>query len=301
MNSDCFVIARRGRSKSVLLKTRDRFAARSKAARLLALTQVSLALLLLTTPVFAKEPPPQFPAVQKPAAHFFTGEKLTYKISYLGMTVGEAEAEITGLETLRGRPVYHIVVRVKSHPVIDLLYKVRDEHHTWIDAEKLHSLRYEKKLQEGRYRAHEVMTYDQEAHTALYQSLSNQSEKEMLISKDVQDQLSCGYFFRTLEVQPETTVTLPVNADEKNWDLEIRLLKAAPLEIEGVGRFQALEAEPLIKFQGIFVKRGKIRGWISLDERRIPLMMKVKVPVLGSVTARLSAYKPGTKPEVPRT
>ncbi|MBP9865625.1 MAG: DUF3108 domain-containing protein [Candidatus Omnitrophica bacterium] len=244
---------------------------------------------------FAKEPLPEYPAVQKPAGNFFVGEKLTYKISYLGLTVGEAEAEVSAMETLNNRSVYHMIVRVKSHPVIDLLYKVRDEHHTWIDAEKLHSVRYEKKLREGRYKVHEVMTYDQEKHTALYKSLSNNSEKEMLISKDVQDQLSCGYFFRTLEVKPNTTVTLPVNADEKNWDLEVKLLTAAPLEIEGVGRFQALEAEPFIKFQGIFVKRGKIRGWISLDERRIPLMMKVKVPVLGSVVARLSSYKPGEK------
>lgn len=248
---------------------------------------------MVTPRAFAKEPLPEYSAVQKPAAHFFLGEKLTYKISYLGVTVGEAEAEIAGMETLNSRAVYHIVVRVKSHPVIDLLYKVRDEHHTWIDAEKLYSLRYEKKLSEGRYHVHEVMTYDQEKHTALYQSLTNNSEKEMLIPLNVQDQLSCGYFFRTLEVQPNTTMTIPVNADEKNWDLEIKLLNTAPLEIDGIGRFQALEAEPLIKFQGIFVKRGKIRGWISLDERRIPLMMKVKVPVLGSITARLSAYTKG--------
>lgn len=244
---------------------------------------------------YAKKTLPDYPAVQKPAEHFWVGEKLTYKISYLGLSVGTAEAEISGRETLNGRSVYHIVVRVKSHPVIDLLYKVRDEHHTWIDAENLNSLRYEKKLNEGRYHVHEVMVYDQEKHTALYQSLTNHSEKEMLIPQNAQDQLSCGYFFRTLEVQPNTTVTIPVNADEKNWDLEVRLKTAAPLEIEGVGRFQALEAEPLIKFQGIFIKRGKIRGWISLDERRIPLMMKVKVPVLGSVIARLSAYQPGTE------
>ena len=252
---------------------------------------------LANKPLWAKEILPGFPAVQKPAAHLFPGEKLTYKISYLGITVGQADAEIAGLETSNGRPAYHIIVRVKSHPVIDLLYKVRDEHHSWMDAEKLHSLRYEKKLREGRYRVHEVMTYDQAAHSAQYESLSNQPKKEMLIPQNAQDQLSCGYFFRTLEIEPNTTVKIPVNADEKNWDLEIKLLETEPLTIKDVGKFQALEAEPLIKFQGIFVKRGKIRGWISLDERRIPLMMKVKVPILGSVTARLSAYLPGMPPK----
>ncbi len=215
------------------------------------------------------------------------GERLSYKISYFGLTVGHADAEILGIENYEGRPAYHIRVQVRSHPVIDFIYKVRDEHHTWIDAEHLYSLRYEKKLNEGRYHVHEVMTYDQVRHTAHYASLTNKSEKEMLIPKNVQDQLSCGYWFRTLEVHPQSTVTIPVNADEKNWELEVKLLDAAPLEIEGVGKFQALETEPLIKFQGIFIKRGKIRGWISLDEKRIPLMMKVKIPILGTVTAKL--------------
>lgn len=235
----------------------------------------------------------EFPAVAKPGANFFTGEKLVYKISYLGLTVGHAEAEILGIENHAGRPAYHIVVRVRSHAVIDLVYKVRDEHHTWMDAEKLHALRYEKNLKEGRYHVHESMTYDQVKHTARYYSYTNKSEKEMLIPLNAQDQLSCGYFFRTLEIQPNSTVKIPVNADEKNWDLEVRLFEVAPFEIPEVGKFQALEAEPIIKFEGIFVKRGKIRGWISLDERRIPLMLKVKVPILGTVSARLAAYTPG--------
>lgn len=244
----------------------------------------------------AEKQTPDFPPVDAPSSFFYPGEKLVYKISYLGLTVGEAQAEIETLEEWNGRPAYHMVVRVKSHPVLDWIYKVRDEHHTWIDAENLHSLRYEKKLREGRYRVHEVMTYDQEAHTAVYESLTNKSRKEMFIPKNVQDQLSCGYFFRTLKIEPDTVVKIPVNADEKNWELEVKLFQSEPMEIEEVGIFQALEAEPVIKFQGIFVKRGKIRGWISLDERRIPLMMKVKVPVVGHITARLSSYTPGSPP-----
>ena len=47
-------------------------------------------------------------------------------------------------------------------------------------------------------------------------------------------------------------------------------------------------------FEGFFVRRGKVRGWMSMDERRIPLVMKVKVPVLGEVVATLSGYEPGT-------
>ena len=255
-------------------------------------TAMALAFLgVLTVPVHTDVP--EFPAVSKPARRLFPGEKLVYKISYLGITVGQAEAEIGTLEDYAGRKAYPVTVRVRSHPVIDLIYKIRDEHRTWMDAGHLYSLRYEKKLKEGRYHVHEAMTYDQEKHTAHYLSYTNHSEKEMLIPKNVQDQLSCGYWFRTLEISPRTRVTIPVNADEKNWELQVHLFDAKPMLIPGVGRFQALEAEPVIKFQGIFVKKGKIRGWISLDERRIPLKMKVRVPILGTVTALLTSYVAG--------
>jgi len=234
-----------------------------------------------------------FPRSDVPQKKLFVGEKLTYKISYLGISVGKAEAEVKEIVELDGRKAYHIEVKVRSSVVIDLVYKVRDEHHSYIDVEKFHTLKYEKIIREGHYRADEVMTYDQVNHTAHYYSRKNKSEKEMLIPKDVQDQLSCGYYFRTLDIQPNTSVFISVNADEKNWDLEVKLLDVDDMKIRKIGKFQALETEPIIKFQGVFVKRGKIRGWISLDERRIPLKMKVKVPVLGSVVAKLTEYVPG--------
>ena len=207
------------------------------------------------------------------------------------MEVGTAEALVKGIEKIRGRDAYHIVGYARSNALIDLVYPVRDEHHTYIDVEHLHSLRYEKIIREGRYRADEVMEYDQENHKATYFSRLNKSRKEMLIPPDTQDQLSCGFWFRLQESQPGSRVHIPVNADEKNWDLEVKVLKKTEVKIRGLGTWEALEVEPEIQFQGIFVKRGKIRGWIALDERRIPLKMRVKIPVLGAITAQLVEYK----------
>ena len=195
---------------------------------------------------------------------------------------------------IRGRPAYHIVVNVRSAPILDWIYKVRDVHHSYIDIEKLHSLRYEKILREGRYRADEVMEYDQDNHKATYFSRLNKSRKEMLIPPNVQDQLSCGYWFRLQDIQPHSKIYIPVNADEKNWDLEVKILGNTKVELPQWGQREAMEIEPEIRFQGIFVKRGKIRGWIGLDERKIPLKMKVKIPILGSVSASLVEYRDGT-------
>lgn len=239
-------------------------------------------------PAYAEAPPPQ---------KLFVGEKLVYSVRWLGIEVGRGEAEVKEIVPIRDRQAYHVVVNVRSAPILDWIYKVRDVHHSYIDVEKLHSLRYEKILKEGRYRADEVMEYDQERHVATYLSRRSGSRKEMLIPPDVQDQLSCGFWFRLQEVEPGSEIYIPVNADEKNWDMEVKILKKTKVKLGGArlprpyaGEIEALEVEPEIQYQGIFVKRGKIRGWITLDERRIPLKMKVKIPVLGSIHARLVEY-----------
>lgn len=247
--------------------------------------------LLLCPSLLSASPPPK---------KLFVGERLVYSVRLLGLEVGKGEAEVKEIVTLRGRRAYHIVVQVRSAPILDWIYKVRDTHHSYIDVEKFHSLRYEKILKEGHYRADEEMDYDQENHTAAYHSRLNESRKEMLIPPNVQDQLSCGYWFRLQEVEPGTEIVIPVNADEKNWDVKVKILKKTKIENAGAGlppphdeEVEAVEVEPEIQFQGIFVKRGKIRGWMALDDRRIPLKMKVKIPVLGAINARLVEYRPG--------
>lgn len=235
----------------------------------------------LAAPPAGAEPPPK---------KLYVGERLVYSVRYLGITVGRGEAEVKEITTIRGRKAYHIVVQVRSAPILDWIYKVRDTHHSYIDVERFHSLRYEKILSEGRYRADEEMDYDQENHRAYYHSRKNGSRKEMMIPPNVQDQLSCGFWFRLQDIRPGAEILIPVNADEKNWDLRVKVLKETKVKLRGFEEWKAVEVEPEIQFQGIFVKRGKIRGWISLDERRVPLKMRVKIPVLGSVSASLVEY-----------
>jgi hypothetical protein len=221
------------------------------------------------------------------------GERFLYHISYLGLVVGEAEAQVKELVEIRGRKAYHIEVHVRSRSVIDYLYRVRDEHHSYVDAEHFHSLQYEKKLSEGRYHVHEKMIYDQEKHEAEYQSITNGSKKIMLIPKNVQDQVSAGFWFRMQKIVPKSKVVVPVNADEKNWDLEVEVGEIKKIKVSGLGQFDAVQLKPKLKFQGLFVRRGKIEGWLGLDSGRIPLMMKVKIPVLGAIAVKLEEYSPG--------
>ncbi|OQA57831.1 MAG: hypothetical protein BWY42_00260 [Candidatus Omnitrophica bacterium ADurb.Bin277] len=244
-------------------------------------------------PVFAAESETVYPPSERPAGGLFLGERIKFRITYMGLPVGEAESLVKEIVSVNGRDAYHVEINIRSKTILDWIYRVRDTHHSYIDAEKIHSLRYEKTIQEGRYWTDEVMEYDQTANIGKFYSKKDNSRKEMFIPKDVQDQISCGYYYRTLDVKPGTKATIPVNADEKNWDLEVLAHEVREMKIEGMGTFRAIEVEPIIMFEGFFVRRGKVRGWMSMDERRIPVVMKVKIPVLGDVTATISDYDPG--------
>ena len=57
-----------------------------------------------------------------------------------------------------------------------------------------------------------------------------------------------------------------MNADEKNWDLEVVTHGVKKMKMDGVGVFQAVEVEPIIMFEGFFVRRGKVRGWLIFKD-----------------------------------
>jgi len=191
------------------------------------------------------------------------------------------------------RDAYHISVQVRSNKLIDLVYPVRDEHHTYVDVEHLHTLRYERKMRQGRYRADEFMVFDQVNHTARYESNRSGDVKEMLIPVDVQDPLSSTFWFRIQPLRPGETITIPVNADEKNWELAVKVENFETMKINGFGRRPVVRVIPEIKFQGLFVKRGEVSGWMSIDEYRIPLLMKTKVPLLGTISMVIKEYQLG--------
>lgn len=240
--------------------------------------------------------PVEFPAplaLESQKLSLPVGERMKFSVRWLGIEAGTAEVAVKEIVKVGSRDAYHIEAKVRSNGVIDLIYPVRDEHHSYIDVERFHSLRYEKKIREGRYQAHEVIDYDQENHKGRYESKRSGTVKEMIIPKDVQDQVSCAFWFRLQEMKVGDQVKIPVNVDEKNWKLEVEVQTIEELEIDGFGKIIAIRSEPFARFQSLFVRRGRAWGWISADKRRIPLLMRTKIPVLGSIYMVITEYESG--------
>lgn len=251
---------------------------------------IGFLLILFSSSAFASESFFSESGVVEPCC--FVGEKLTYSISYLGLQVGEAVSEVTEKVLVQGREAYHVVVKVKSRRMIDFIFKVRDEHHSYIDVKTLTSLAYHGRVRQGLHRYEEKSEFNfKDQKVTLIESGKTAA---LDAPKGVQDPVSCGYYFRGLEIQENTSVSIPVAAEGRIWNMEVKTFGKQEEVTLKPGRFEtALETQPLVPFRGIFFRRGSIRGLISLDKRRIPLRMTVKIPVLGSVSSELVEYIPG--------
>ena len=216
--------------------------------------------------------------ISAPLKQFRVGETLAYDVRWMGIGVGTGTLEVREIVPMEGKQAYHFIVQTRSNRFLSTFYPVKDEVHSYVDVETLTPYKFRKIQHEGRYHADEEMVYDQVNHKATYRSYRNNSTKEMEIPPNIQDSLSTLFYFRTLPLEVGTSAFIDVNADEKNWRLEVKVLKSGILKLFAKKEVPALLTEPLAQFHGIFIRKGRMQIWFSMDEKRTPLYMKARIP-----------------------
>jgi len=209
---------------------------------------------------------------------FPLGESLVYNIYWGKIPVGEARVH-TDWANLDGRKLLSIRFRVLTGPVLSKIYPVNDIHECFIDPETFLPVRYVKKVNEGRYHADEVTDYDHAKGEAVMQRSGRESKKVFSIKPDSRDVMSFMYFSRSLEFAPGTTNRYEVISDEKLYELEIQAQKTESVKIVDESRIRSIKLEPIAKFEGLFVRKGRMWMWVSDDNSRLMTKMKAEVPV----------------------
>lgn len=216
-------------------------------------------------------------------------ERLTLRVSWGIFVVGEATLEVENVVDFNGRPAYHIVSRAVSNDWCDSFYKVRDINESWVDAQALHSLGYSKKLREGHYFRDEWVLYDYKKKSQLWRSEGKDGNFQYgggELPGAVQDVLSAIYFVRAKSLEPGKDIVLDVNT-KKTWPLVVKIVKKEKIKVPA-GKFDTILVEPELRDQGLFIQKGKkLQVWLSDDERRMPVQMKVEV-FFGHVAAKLT-------------
>jgi hypothetical protein len=239
------------------------------------------------------------PKIVEPAQEIWVGEKLEYNVSWMGVHVGYGTVEVLGKESVAGREAYHVVAIAKTNEVLSAIYPVHDELHSWIDAETLTSLQFEKKASEGFYRAHERVAYDVKKKKGFYESLKNGSKKEFDIEIPVQDVISSFYWVRRQPMTVGKSIKGRVNNGEKDYELLTEVLKHELKEMRGFGEQDLITVEPKTKLEGVLDKRGQV--WIQLQNsaKRIPIQITFKTP-FGAITGILKKQVLKKEPNAPR-
>ena len=213
-----------------------------------------------------------------PELWFPVGEEVEYYIQWGVFTVGEATA--TAAWTNRdGRRLLALTVEGRSNGIVEKLYPVELFLQTIIDPVTFLPLSFEKRSREGRRQYHEMTTFDHHQLTGHWQSFLRDRDKHFEIEPDTRDLMGLMYWIRGHPVGEDETRTYNVMTDEKLYELIIEAGRKERLSLAEYGRIDSLKIEPKGKFDGMFVRKGRMWLWVSDDPRYVIVRATASVPV----------------------
>ena len=138
----------------------------------------------------------------------------------MGIAVEIGDLWVKEKTTLGGREVFHVVGKIETNKVLSKIFPMHDEAHSWIDAETLESLQFEKKVNELFIKTHERMVFDSEKRKGYFESFKTGEKKEFDLNIPVHDVLSAFYWIRRQVLIPGESIHTVIIVDQKNGNLK---------------------------------------------------------------------------------
>lgn len=265
----------------------------------------ALTLLLARASVLPGEPDTNLPAVVAQASSsgavsravldagtnalwFPVGETLTYGVYWGFVSVGEAVVTSAWTEE-DGVRYLQITHRIRSNKVIAALYPVDDTIQTLIDPVTFRSVSFFLDQKEGRHATKEITTFDYGKGVAKWESLTKKQRKECPIDQDTRDLVTFMYFMRRDGFKPGDDRKFRVMADDKVYDLGVKVVGEEKVDVPGYGKIDCLRLDPTAQFNGLFVRKGKATVWVSRDPRFLCTRVAASVPIVGTVKVILTS------------
>jgi hypothetical protein len=223
----------------------------------------------------------------KRARRLVAGERALYEVRLAGRGVGSGSLEIGGEERVDGFNTLHATMQLSAGV---LFAKVNDRFESWIDPERRFSRRFvqdQKELTTKRYRDYRFAPEHRR-----YRQVDN-GEEGVLHTDEPLDDVSFLFYVRTLPLRVGDVDTIP-RYFKAGRDVIIRVLRKEKVKVPA-GTFETIVVQPTItNAGGLFGQGGQAEIYLSDDDARTLVMMKSKVPVLGSLSLHLREFRPGT-------
>ena len=216
-----------------------------------------------------------FGDAQKPAQ--IVGETLGYKIHWGFVSVAKSTTTSSWIEE-DDEELISIVTRTKSNNYLEKLYPVDDWLETIIHPKTLLPRRFSKRLNEGRYHCDEMTFFNHDEKKAFFNRFDRGRMMTYPVEEETRDLVSFMYSLRNIEFPENSQLEYQVMADEKVYDLIINTYEVETVNTGRWGKIPCIRVVPEAKFEGIFVRKGKVEIWVSRDERRVMTKMLVDTP-----------------------
>lgn len=217
-------------------------------------------------------------------SEFLTPEKerLSYRVSLLGLPVGTAE-----LEAKRENGEVKIMLRVNSGPVMAGIYPVDDLIETRHIGGNYIITRI--RQQEGTFRSDRGFTiFLRDKRVFWIDLIKKGSTREAIPNSEVLDILSGLYYLRNRPLQVGTSEILHIYDSDTYNAVPVEVLRREEIGLPGFRKADTLVVRPLIQTEGIFRTTGEVLIWLTNDEFKVPVKVETAI-TLGKVTAELIA------------
>src|SRR5579862_132373 len=242
---------------------------------------VGIALLILANSNHGRAQAPSLPP-------FPPGETLTYDVEWSIYTAGSVVARL--VDPGRGAMPSEINTTARSQGFASLLFKVQDSFDSFFEPRTLCSGRISKKINENSRHREVDIVFNAERGIASREERDLNSPNappkhaETRIPACAEDIVTAFYFLRRhdLRVGQDVHMSLNDGAEPHDVTVEVQALESIQTPL---GNRMAFRLEPKI-FGTLYNKKGRLLVWISDDDQRLPLRLKMIISV-GTFTGNL--------------
>jgi len=207
-------------------------------------------------------------------------EKLSYKVSLLGIPAGWTE-----LEAHNERGELRITSHTESTGALSFFYPVDTTTQT-----RMFSGRYimtTMKQRQGDKVSDIGFTINLGEKSVFWADrLHKRSSHEIIPNSEVLDIFSALYFLRNQQLTVGETIRLHIYDSSRYVNVPVRIVKRETIHLPGLRVAETLLIKPELTTEGFFRRTGEILIWLTDDEYHVPVRMETEI-ALGRITAEL--------------